>query len=180
MQKSSSFNSPSAKSVACHTHDFSFPACSCTVIVAITAKNTQDLCIRFKKNLALTLTLTLTTTPNNQINKTQSNGPRWLAQILRVLDCLITRRTLLESLCLRNFTVPAPLSFHWFPSLSNRYSFAFLQIQIKFKKNPRFKRSAKKPNPRGNTINIYIQSKRTAREWFLRSPRQWRRRPPLA
>jgi len=28
MQKSSSFSSPSAKSGACHTQDFSFPACS--------------------------------------------------------------------------------------------------------------------------------------------------------
>ena len=28
MQKSSSLSSPSAKSLACQTHDFSFPACS--------------------------------------------------------------------------------------------------------------------------------------------------------
>lgn len=50
-----------------------------------------------------------------------------MAQILSVLDCLITSLTLPVSLCLRSFTVPTPLSFHWFPSLSNLYSFAFLQ-----------------------------------------------------
>lgn len=56
---------------------------------------------------------------------------RWLAQILRVFDCLITSLTFPVTLCFKNFTVPAPRSFHWLPALSNRYSFAFLHTNHK-------------------------------------------------
>jgi hypothetical protein len=52
MQKSSSFNSPSAKSLACQTQDFSFPACSCTVILGKTKQNKQPTKnrLKFKKS----------------------------------------------------------------------------------------------------------------------------------
>lgn len=42
IQKSSSFNSPSEKSRACHTQDLSFPACSWTLIPDVTATQQQQ------------------------------------------------------------------------------------------------------------------------------------------
>ena len=50
-----------------------------------------------------------------------------MAQILSVFAWRMTRRTLEVSLCFNSLTVPVPRSFHWFPSLSNRYSLALLR-----------------------------------------------------
>lgn len=39
IQNISSFSSPSEKSVACQTQDFSFPTCSCILVAAVTTNN---------------------------------------------------------------------------------------------------------------------------------------------
>ena len=87
----------------------------------------------------------------------------------------MTRRTLLLSLCLRSLTVPVPRSFHWFPSLSKRYSFAFLQKP----------KSAPNRAGAGNRAQQWTRRwgggrRLTCRAGRPRPPRRWWRLPPRA